>query len=90
LLFVSCQTNFAEITSAYFVLSFLPVLPGGSEMEYISRICGHGPEAKYKRSNVPAALCFELEISIGTVVSWQVLDKDSAVVKVVARNGAVV
>jgi len=59
-------------------------------MEYISRVCGHGPETKYKRSNVPAALCSELEISIGTVVSWQVLDKDSAIVKVVARNGVLV
>ncbi len=59
-------------------------------MEYISKICGHGPGTKYKRSNVPATLCSELELSIGTVVSWQILDKDSAVVRVVARNGAVV
>lgn len=58
-------------------------------MEYISRICGHGPEMKYKRSNVPANLCSELDISIGTVVSWQILDGDSAVVKIVSRNGSV-
>lgn len=59
-------------------------------MEYISRICGHGPQTKYKRSNVPAGLCSELGISIGSVVSWEILDEDSAVVKVLSRKGAVI
>lgn len=58
-------------------------------MKHISQICGHGPEMKYKRSNVPASLCSELGISIGSVVSWEKLDEDSAIVKVVSRSEAV-
>lgn len=57
-------------------------------MKHISRICGHGPETKYKRSNVPAHLCSELGISVGTIVSWEILDEDSAVVKIVSRGVA--
>lgn len=57
-------------------------------MKHISRICGHGPKTKYKRSNVPANLCSELGISVGSIISWEVLDNDSAVVKVVSRSVA--
>lgn len=57
-------------------------------MKHISRICGHGPATKYKRSNVPAHLCSELGISVGSVISWEILDGDSAVVKIVSRGVA--
>lgn len=57
-------------------------------MNYISRICGHGPATKYKRSNVPAHLCSELGISVGTIVSWEILDGESAVVRIVSRGVA--
>jgi len=53
----------------------------------VTKVCGHGKGLRYQRSNLPVAVSCELKLTVGSLVSWEPLDEDSAILRVLSRKG---
>lgn len=52
-------------------------------MTKVTTIHQHGPDPKYKRTVIPQIVLNALDLDLGDVVKWEVIDGDSVLMRVV-------
>lgn len=55
-------------------------------MTKVTTIHAHGPDPKYVRTIIPVIVANAIDIGVGDVVKWSVLDDNTAVISVVRDN----
>ena len=56
---------------------------GGLKVTKVTTLHNHGPDSKYFRTVVPQSVVTALDLCMGDAVTWNPIDKESVVVRVV-------
>ena len=54
-------------------------------MKNLTTVHKHGPDPKYKRTAIPQDISNALDMKLGDVVKWEVIDRNSVTITIIDR-----